>query len=160
MTMRKYGLMMGAALLGALSSGCFGMLERPKTGLGGNWQSALDADLRKAFAAAQESMKGGQARIIWAGTHDTSMYVIRGANDAPVAQEVNVVYAVEYPATKHCYWAMSKIRREHLGGGSYGPPKLEYPAWPKEPVLTSSTKGALVCDAVNTVKGGIKAPFQ
>jgi hypothetical protein len=159
MMMRKYGLMMGVALLGALSSGCFGALERPKTALGVGWQSTLDADLRKAMAGAAGSMKGDLARIVWAGTRDTSMYVIRGANDAPVAQEFNVVYAVEYPATKHCYWHMAKVRKEHLGGGNYGPPLLEYPAWPKEPVLTGSTTGKLLCEAVDTVKGGIKAPF-
>jgi len=162
MTKRTVGSMMGVVVLGLLSSGCAAFLNGPPlAGLGPNWQPALNADLQQGAARAAASIEasGVNAHLLWVGSHEVAMHVVRGPTGIPVAQEAQVVYAVEYPATKHCFWETGVVRRQNTGGASYGPPVVMALAGPHEPIKAAG-QGPLVCDAVNTVQGGVRAPFN
>ncbi len=161
MMKRTVGSIVGVVVLGLFSSGCAIFNGPPLAGLGPNWQPALNADLQKgaAKAATNIAASGVNARLLWVGSHETAMQVVRGPTGLPVAQEAQVVYAVEYPATHHCYWMTGKIGRANMGGSSYGPPMVQVFVGPHEP-NSGSLQGPLVCDAVNSVQGGVRAPFN
>jgi hypothetical protein len=156
MMKRSVGSMMGVVVLGLLSSGCGFLQGPPLTALGPNWNGALNGDLRVGAARAQAAIasQGVNARLLWVGSHDASMGVVRGPTGLPIGQEAQAVAAVEYPATHHCYWMTGKI-----GRANNGPPMVQVFVGPHEP-NSGSLQGPLVCDAVNSVQGGVRAPFN
>ena len=100
--------------------------------IGSNWAPSLNDDLRLAVEGTEAdfSQRGWDIHVKWAGARGSTYRIERGPLGEPMRESVPVLYAFEYPSRSKCYLSVevhggqweTRLAREHLGGGQYGPP--------------------------------------
>ncbi len=154
------------ALIVCSTSACALAKRPPAQTIQGTWNSPLDGDLKIA-ADSFESTAQSHAwplHLLWAGARGNDYEIYRGPTGQPENEWVPVLYVVQYTASGKCYLSyetydqssMTTMSRQHLGGGRYGPPRINsIDAVKSDEGRFEPSGDEILCGAAESVKGGV-----